>query len=200
MIVDPKETKYGDLIALSYNGYEYAELDSYGRYGFFDLGEALTRYRSYSYLKSVFKKYTVYAVKDDTENIFLYCDVTGPFYPIGTTYYRSDYEFPELKSDNIEEIKVHDDEQNVLCTLEDREMIKYFFCEKTKIKYDDIMTYIEVLNIKSTTANEDIYVTAKFNGSSLHYSLGMLDETDREYYEYGERDDTDDYDGYDVFE
>ena len=36
----------------------------------------------------------------------------------------------ELKSDNIEQIKVHDDEQNVLCTLEDREMIKYFLGEK----------------------------------------------------------------------
>ena len=196
------ENKYGDSIELEYDGAQYASLDVLGRYSLFAVDEELTRIRTYSYLKSVLHNYKVYSVEDDPEHIFLWCDSgISTFSDFPSLYYRTDYVFPELKSDNIEEIKVHDDELNVLCTLEDKEMIKYFFGESTKIKHEDVISYTEELNVKSTTANKDIYVTAKFKNSPLHYELGLLDETEREYYEYGERDKTndDEYMYYDIF-
>lgn len=187
-----KETKYGDLITLCFNGDEYAELDMNGRYCLIGYGDFLSKYRNSSILKSFFKNYSIFAIPNDLENVFLRSNIPNIYNPYETFFYKSDYEFPKLKSDNIEEIKVHDDVYNIICTLKDKEMIKYFLGEKTKINYNDIISYIDDLNIKKIDENNDIYVTAKFVGSVLHYSLGLLDENEREYYEYGERDRSDD--------
>lgn len=203
------ENQYGDYAELEYDGALYAELDSLGRYCLLG-GKALTRLRTYSYLGSVLHNYKVYSVEDDPEHIFLDCDprILIPR-DLPKSYYRSDYVFPELKSDNIEKIRLNYDGY-IFCALEDKEVIKYFFGEKTKINYDDVITYIENLDIEVDDEVFDdfnireeadyVYVYAKFKDSPLHYELGELTATERTYYEYGERDRTnDDYDGYDVF-
>lgn len=206
-----EENKYGDYIELEYDGTLYASLDIFGRYSLLEVDEELTRIRTYSYWKSILHNYKVYSVEDDPEHIFLDCDprILIPR-DLPKSYYRADYVFPELKSDNIEKIRINDWDGNLLCTLEDKAMIKYFLGEKTKIGYNDVISYIEGLDIKVDDKDledfniredaGDVYVYAKFKDSPLYYDLGLLDETEREYYEYGERDDTNDYDGYDVFQ
>ncbi|MBQ7117216.1 MAG: hypothetical protein IJN88_03290 [Clostridia bacterium] len=206
-----EENKYGDFIGLEYDGTLYASLDIFGRYSLLEVDEELTRIRTYSYWKSVLHNYKVYSVEDDPEHIFLDCDprILIPR-DLPKSYYRADYMFPELKSNNIEKIRMYDWDGTLLCALEDKEMIKYFLDEKTKIGYNDVISYIESLDIKVDDESFDdfnirenadsVYVYAKFKDSPLHYELGLLTETEREYYEYGERDDTNDYDGYDVFE
>lgn len=201
------ENQYGDFAELEYDGNLYAYFSPYTRYRVLEIDKKLTRIRTDNFFKTIFHKYKAYSLEDDPEHTFLICNTKLWGIRELEPFYRLDYVFPKLQSDNIEKIRIYTWDDILLFTLEDKEMIKYFLDEKTSISYNDIISFIEGLEIKKNSEklniSEDaytLYVYAKFKDSPLHYALGTLNETDRKYYEYGETDDTNDYDGYDVFE
>lgn len=188
-------SKYGDPIMLVYNENEYALMNLSTPYCFrtFDPEIELTYLYRGSYLESILShKYMVYGSKIDPNRMFLWCGYKHVLDPYdkyrGGCYYRTDFEFPDMISDNIEEINIYQ-LSNVICSITDKEMIKWFLGEHTEIAKKDIMEYlrdeVEAIDIDAS----EMVAYAKFMSLPLEYDLGYLDciEENQPFESYGEK-------------
>ena len=191
-----KISKYKDPVTISYNGNEYALINASSSYRVKDCEMIeLTNLYYASYLDSILSNCVVYGIKDDVNRIFLYCDYQycidsydeyagGRF---GGYYYRTDFVFPSPVSADVCQIDLYF-LSDFVCSITDREMIKYFLGEQTDVKTKNIVSHLEKEIIEDINMSE-LYAYAVFSDSCLEYRLGYLGNIDdnKPFKSYGEK-------------